>query len=191
MSWNRTTLGKEFKHLKDKKGSGECHRYEVPLFCLIDSQFSDCRFNRASLLNIGFLHSKEDCDYIVLHDVDLLPKNTKLSYKYEMVEDGPHHVSSPDLHPKYHYETFVGGILMMKSDTFQKVSTSIEGFHVTSYQANFACHLTRNRHVGFLSPQSGIGKYNQMSQNFLFSSYDKTKLQPSDNNISAHTQVKF
>lgn len=42
-----------------------------------------------------------------------------------MVEDGPHHVSSPDLHPKYHYETFVGGILMMKSDTFQKVSTFV------------------------------------------------------------------
>ena len=27
---------------------------------------------------------------------------------------------------------------------------TIEGFHVTSYQANFASHHTRNRHVGFL-----------------------------------------
>ena len=63
----------------------------------------------------------------------------------------------------------------------------IEGFHVTSYQANFASHLTRDRHLGFLSPQSGIGKYNQMSQNFLFSSYHYTKLQPSDKNISTHT----
>ena len=50
----------------------------------------------------------------------------------------------------------------------------IEGFHVTSYQANFASHLTRDRHVGFLSPQSSIGKYNKMSQNFLFSSYHCT-----------------
>ena len=26
----------------------------------------------------------------------------------------------------------------------------IEGFHVTSYQANYASHPTRDRHVGFL-----------------------------------------
>ena len=61
------------------------------------------------------------------------------------------------------------------------------GFHVTSYQANFASPPTRDRHVGFLSPQSGTEKYNQMSQNFLFSSYHYTKLQPSDKNILAHT----
>ena len=45
----------------------------------------------------------------------------------------------------------------------------IEGFHVTSYQANSASHLTRDRHVGFLSPQSGIGKYNQNYVPELFS----------------------
>ena len=33
-----------------------------------------------------------------------------------------------------------------------------EAFHVTSYQANFASHLTRDRHVGFLNTQSGIGE---------------------------------
>ena len=65
--------------------------------------------------------------------------------------------------------------------------TTIEGFHVTSYPANFASHHTHDRHVGFLSPQSGIVKHNKMSQNFLFSSYQNTKLQPSDKNIVAHT----
>ena len=42
----------------------------------------------------------------------------------------------------------------------------IEGFHVmsTSYQANFASHPTRNRHVGFLLAWHGIGKYNKMSK---------------------------
>ena len=52
----------------------------------------------------------------------------------------------------------------------------IEGFHVTSYQANFASHHTRDRHVGFLFTWSAIGKYYKMSQNFLFSSYHKIKL---------------
>ena len=65
----------------------------------------------------------------------------------------------------------------------------IEGFNITSYLANFASHRIRDRHVGFLFPQSDIGKHNKMSQNFSFSLYHNTKLQLSDKNISTHTRV--
>jgi hypothetical protein len=54
-----------------------------------------------------------------MHDVDLLPLNKKLFYGYP--EKGPFHVSGPHLHPKYHYRTFVGGILMMSVEHFEKV----------------------------------------------------------------------
>ena len=53
---------------------------------------------------------------------------------------------------------------------------TIEDFHVMSYQANFASHHTRNRHVGFLLAWHGIEKYNKMFPYFLFSSYYNTKL---------------
>ena len=51
----------------------------------------------------------------------------------------------------------------------------IEGFHVTSYLANFASHHTHDRHVGFLLARQGKGKRNKMSRYFLFSSYHNTK----------------
>lgn len=54
-----------------------------------------------------------------MHDVDLLPLNKKLFYGYP--EKGPFHISAPHLHPKYHYRTFVGGILMMSVAHFEKV----------------------------------------------------------------------
>lgn len=54
-----------------------------------------------------------------MHDVDLLPLNYDLSYEYP--EAGPFHVSSPSLHPLYHYKTFVGGILMLNNQHFEKV----------------------------------------------------------------------
>ena len=73
---------------------------------------------------------------------------------------------------------------------FIPFSSAIDGFHVTSYQSNFASHRIRDRHDGFFSPQAGIGKYNKMSQNFLFSSYNNTELQPIDKNISIHTRLK-
>ena len=54
-----------------------------------------------------------------MHDVDLLPLNKDLYYGFP--EKGPFHVSAPFLHPKYHYKTFVGGILLMSVAQFEKV----------------------------------------------------------------------
>nr|CAD7445378.1 unnamed protein product [Timema bartmani]CAD7459691.1 unnamed protein product [Timema tahoe] len=84
------------------------------------NQVDNYRFNRASLINVGFRLSRAECDYIAMHDVDLLPQNTHLSYTYP--ELGPFHVASPELHPRYHYPTFVGGILLVKREHFEKVN---------------------------------------------------------------------
>jgi xylosylprotein 4-beta-galactosyltransferase len=85
------------------------------------NQVDKHRFNRASLINVGFLLSRaHGCDYIAMHDVDLLPLNDKLNYSYP--QDGPFHVSSPELHPRYHYATFVGGILLLTATHFEKLN---------------------------------------------------------------------
>lgn len=86
----------------------------------IVNQVDKHRFNRASLLNVGFLEARNNCDYIAMHDVDLLPLNKNLYYGFP--EKGPFHVSAPFLHPKYHYKTFVGGILLMSVAQFEKVN---------------------------------------------------------------------
>ena len=44
---------------------------------------------------------------------------------------------------------------LMLGRTKMRAPLSIEGFHVTSYQANFASHHTRDRHVGFLLAWNG------------------------------------
>ncbi|KAM9375760.1 beta-1,4-galactosyltransferase 7 [Pholidichthys leucotaenia] len=78
---------------------------------LIINQVDHYRFNRASLINVGYLESGNDTDYLAMHDVDLLPLNEALDYGFP--EDGPFHVASPELHPIYHYKTYVGGILLL------------------------------------------------------------------------------
>nr|CAG4637257.1 EOG090X0AZ6 [Ceriodaphnia reticulata] len=87
------------------------------------NQNDDFRFNRASLINVGFVHisTLEKYDYIVMHDVDLLPINSQLKYAYP--GDGQAlHIASPELHPKYHYETFVGGILILTIHDFKRLN---------------------------------------------------------------------
>ncbi|XP_033102897.1 beta-1,4-galactosyltransferase 7-like [Anneissia japonica] len=85
----------------------------------IVNQVDSYRFNRASLLNIGFMQAKKKCQYLAMHDVDLLPRNEKLSYRFDVVQKGPHHLSSYELHPRYGYKTFVGGILMLQMKHYE------------------------------------------------------------------------
>ena len=87
----------------------------------IINQIDKHRFNRAALINIGFLESQSWADYLVMHDVDLLPLNLKqLSYRYPT--NGPVHLASPEYHPLYHYPKYVGGILMVTSDDFRRIN---------------------------------------------------------------------
>ncbi|KAF7228704.1 beta-1,4-galactosyltransferase 7 [Nothobranchius furzeri] len=78
---------------------------------IVINQVDHYRFNRASLINVGYLESGNDTDYLAMHDVDLLPMNEALDYGFPV--DGPFHVASPELHPLYHYKTYVGGILLL------------------------------------------------------------------------------
>ena len=84
------------------------------------NQADNHRFNRAALINVGFLLSRNECDYMVMHDIDLLPLNDHLLYAYN--ENGPLHITSPNLHPLYHYDTYIGGILIMTRQQFEKVN---------------------------------------------------------------------
>ncbi|XP_071947600.1 beta-1,4-galactosyltransferase 7-like [Antedon mediterranea] len=88
----------------------------------IVNQVDGYRFNRASLLNIGYMQAKEKCHYLVMHDVDLLPRNEHLSYSFDVVKNGPHHLSSYELHPRYSYKTFVGGILLLQMKHYQMLN---------------------------------------------------------------------
>lgn len=74
---------------------------KIPHHIFVVNQVDRFRFNRASLINVGFLFVKDTFDYIAMHDVDLLPMNHGLKYEYPA--DGPFHVAAPGLHPKYNY----------------------------------------------------------------------------------------
>jgi hypothetical protein len=66
------------------------------------NQIDAYRFNRASLINVGWYEAqKVGCDYIVMHDVDLLPQNDELRYAYPLA--GPVHIASPEYHPRSVY----------------------------------------------------------------------------------------
>ncbi|KAK2587503.1 hypothetical protein KPH14_003203 [Odynerus spinipes] len=95
-------------------------KQNIDYHIFILNQFDRYRFNRASLINVGFHETSKDFHYVAMHDVDLLPLNNELLYVYP--SKGPYHISSPDLHPRYHYPTFVGGILLITREHYMQVN---------------------------------------------------------------------
>lgn len=90
----------------------------IPHHIFVMNQVDRYRFNRASLINAGFLLAEaRGYDYIAMHDVDLLPLNPALLYSFP--KHGPLHIAAPELHPKYHYATFVGGVLLVSMAHFR------------------------------------------------------------------------
>ncbi|GMR42189.1 hypothetical protein PMAYCL1PPCAC_12384 [Pristionchus mayeri] len=103
---------------------------------IILNQTDSFRFNRASLINVRiqivccslmyyyqvgwFEADRIGCDYLVMHDVDLLPLNPDLEYTFPG-EGVVRHIAAPKYHPKYNYEKFVGGILMLTTHDYKKI----------------------------------------------------------------------
>ena len=50
------------------------------------NQMDRYRFNRGALLNTGFLYSHPSCDYMALHDIDLLPNRVVTFQKIFIVQ---------------------------------------------------------------------------------------------------------
>jgi len=76
-------------------------------------------FNRAKLLNIGFLEARADHDYFVFHDVDMLPNEIDYSYR-----DTPTHLAfaASQFHGRVPYPEYFGGATMFDKLSFESVN---------------------------------------------------------------------
>ena len=73
-------------HMIDYLSSKDITRYEI----FVIDQDNAKQFNRGMLLNIGHTYAKKaKCDYIVFHDVDMLPVDVDYSYS-----DKPLHLAT-------------------------------------------------------------------------------------------------
>lgn len=118
---NREEHLEEFK----KKISKYLNRQGIPFELIIVHQDDAKLFNRGMLLNIGFTYAKKyKCDYVVFHDVDMLPLHVDYSYS-----DRPIHL--PDevyvedgIRKKIRdtFDQYFGGVTMFSMEDFKKIN---------------------------------------------------------------------
>lgn len=81
---------------------------------IIVEQDNASAFNRGMLCNIGFLEAKkQECNYVVFHDVDMLPVDVDYSYS-----EVPVHLATDRLD----FDSYFGGITMFPTGLFESVN---------------------------------------------------------------------
>jgi len=97
--------------------------YEI----IVVEQGDEKPFNRGSLLNIGFLKAVDlGCDYVVFHDIDMLPKVVDYSYSnvpLELVKsvskDTDEHFQVSEIK---HLDTYFGGVTLFPVPVFERIN---------------------------------------------------------------------
>lgn len=95
------------------------HKFDL---YIIDQNNYD-RFNRGLLLNIGYYIAKKNYNYdrYIFHDVDSYPSQ-ELFDLYFLFLDYNIHFASPNLGYKYTFQEFLGGVVGIKNDDYEKIN---------------------------------------------------------------------
>ena len=106
-------------HLRKFRQSIESYLKDQDYELIVVEQNDDLPFNRGKLLNIGFQQAiRKNCDYVVFHDIDMLPIDVDYSYS-----DVPIHLATNFTNSKREiFKTYFGGITMFPIDLFKKVN---------------------------------------------------------------------
>lgn len=86
---------------------------------VIEQSDYDNKFNRGKLLNIGIKLLK-NIEYIIFHDVDLIPDKSLLEY-YSTYPSNPIHIARV-WKEKYTYYSFFGGITSVSKKNIEKIN---------------------------------------------------------------------
>jgi hypothetical protein len=113
------------KHLEQfkKRMNRYLKNLDIPYEIIIVHQDNAKLFNRGMLLNIGFKYAEKlKCDYVVFHDVDMLPLHVDYSYS-----DVPLHLATnfseiKNVKPKETFDEYFGGVTLFPMDLFKKIN---------------------------------------------------------------------
>jgi len=84
---------------------------------LIVEQTPGNKFNRGALLNIGY--DLADTDYVIYHDVDIVPKKSLLPY-YEAFPSSPIHLGKAIT--KYDSPSFLGAVVSVSKKDYKAIN---------------------------------------------------------------------
>lgn len=94
-------------------------RYQV----FIVDQDNGKQFNRGMLLNIGFIQAvKAKCNYVIFHDVDMLPIDVDYSYSDKPLHLATDFILNSDEKERETFDEYFGGVTLFPVEVFKKIN---------------------------------------------------------------------
>ncbi len=94
-------------------------------------------FNRGKLLNIGFLQAKKlKCDYVVFHDVDMLPIDVDYSYSDYPVQLSTKFISEDPDFTRIIFDEYFGGVTLFPVHIFEMINGYSNEYWGWGYEDN-------------------------------------------------------
>jgi beta-1,4-galactosyltransferase 1 len=95
---------------------------DIPYELIIVEQADNKDFNRGKLLNIGFLKAEElGCDYVVFHDIDMLPVEVDYSYSGTPLQIATDFKLPPGV-KRSTLDEYFGGVTLFPVDIFKQIN---------------------------------------------------------------------
>lgn len=89
---------------------------------IVVEQSDDKPFNRGKLLNIGFDNAKKlNCDYVVFHDIDMLPVKVDYSYSETPLHLATNFEFNPNI-KRIVFDEYFGGVTMFPVSAFELIN---------------------------------------------------------------------
>jgi len=136
-------------------------RQKIEYKIYVINQMGDTPFNRAQLLNIGFIQSIIDYknwDCFIFHDVDLVPENDKMLYTCPEL---PRHMSVAVDKFRYQlpYSTIFGGATAFKKEHFLKLNGYSNKFTGWGGEDDDMFRRLYLAHIDIQRPNFKVGRY--------------------------------
>ena len=97
-------------------------KFDINYELIVINQDDAKLFNRGMLLNIGFKYAEQlNCDYVVFHDVDMIPIHVDYSYSEVPLHLSTHFLKTEGYDDKETFDQYFGGVTMFTMDDFRKV----------------------------------------------------------------------
>ena len=98
-------------------------KFDINYELIVINQDDAKLFNRGTLLNIGFKYAEElNCDYVVFHDIDMMPIHVDYSYSEVPLHLSTHFLNNEEYDKKLVFEEYFGGVVMFPMDHFRKIN---------------------------------------------------------------------
>lgn len=95
---------------------------DIDYTIIVVDQSDKKKFNRGKLLNIGFLEAKKrGCDYVIFHDVDMLPWDADYNYSSKPLQIANKFIKDEDF-DRVIQRNYFGGVTMFTVKDFEKIN---------------------------------------------------------------------